>query len=83
MSRAKARELAKTFLERGDPKGALLVIARGRETEDDSGAMPWPLTSGDLELFTQSDLTLISFEDFFDQEDPPVRRFRAHYHKTI
>jgi len=45
--------------------------------------MPWPLTRGDLDLFSQSGLKLISFEDFFDHEDPPVRRFRAHYHKVI
>ena len=63
--------------------GALLVIARGRESADDPGAMPWPLTRGDLELFTQSGLKLISFEDFFDNEDPPVRRFRVQYRKPI
>jgi len=63
--------------------GALLVIARGRESEDDPGAMPWPLTRGDLELSTKSGLKLISFEDFFDQEDPPVRRFRVQYRKLI
>ncbi len=60
--------------------GTLLVIARGREPEDDPGSMPWPLTRRDLELFTQSGqsgLKLISFEDFLDQEDPPVRRFRV------
>src|SRR5215510_10341923 len=61
--------------------GGLLVIARGRESVDDPGAMPWPLTRGDLELFTQSGLKLISFEDFFDNEDPPVRRFRVQYRK--
>jgi len=65
------------------PNGTLLVIARGREPGDDPGSMPWPLTKGDLEHFTKSGLKLISFEDFFDQEDPPVRRFRDHYHKII
>src|SRR5262245_46610795 len=63
--------------------GALLVIARGREPNEDRGSMPWPLTVGDLEPFAQSGLKLISFEDFFDQEDPPVRRFRVQYHKPI
>jgi SAM-dependent methyltransferase len=63
--------------------GSLLVIARGREPHDDPGAMPWPLTKGDLEPFTQSGLKIISFEDFFDQENPPIRRFRVHYHKPI
>src|SRR5262245_47701632 len=63
--------------------GALLVIARGREPNDDPGSMPWPLTVGDLEPFAQSGLKLTSFEDFFDQEDPLVRRLRVQYRKPI
>jgi SAM-dependent methyltransferase len=65
------------------PGGSLLVIARGRAPNDDPGSMPWPLTVSDLEPFAQSGLELISFEDFFDQEDPPVRRFRVQYRKPI
>jgi SAM-dependent methyltransferase len=65
------------------PGGSLLVIARGREPNDDPGSMPWPLTRGDLEPFAHSGLELISFEDFFDQEEPPVRRFRLQYRKPI
>jgi SAM-dependent methyltransferase len=63
--------------------GSLLVIARGREPNDDPGFMPWPLTRQDLEPFTNSGLQLVSFEDYFDQEDPPVRRFRVYYHKIL
>jgi SAM-dependent methyltransferase len=63
--------------------GSFLVIARGREPNDDPGSMPWPLIRGDLEPFAQSGLKLTSFEDFFDQEDPPVRRFRVQYRKPI
>jgi len=65
------------------PGGSLLVIARGREPNDDPGSMPWPLTRGDLKPFAQSGLKLTSFEDFFDEENPPVRRFRVQYCKTI
>jgi SAM-dependent methyltransferase len=65
------------------PGGSLLVIARGREPNDDPGSMPWPLIKDDLEHFVQSGLRLISFEDFFDEEDPPVRRFRVQYRKPI
>ena len=65
------------------PGGSLLVIARGREPNDGQGSMPWPLIKGDLELFVQSGLKLISFEDFFDEEEPPVRRFRVQYRKLI
>jgi SAM-dependent methyltransferase len=65
------------------PGGYLLVIARGREPNDEPGSMPWPLIKGDLELFVQSGLKLTSFEDFFEEEEPPVRRFRVQYRKPI
>jgi SAM-dependent methyltransferase len=63
--------------------GSLLVIARGREPHEDPGSMPWPLTKDDLDLFTESGLQLVSFEDFFDEEEPPVRRFKVQFHKPI
>jgi SAM-dependent methyltransferase len=60
------------------PDGTLLVIARGREPTDPEGAMPWPLTPDELRgLFAT--LTLVRFDDFLDEEDPPVRRLRAEY----
>lgn len=61
------------------PDGKLLVIARGREPGDDPGSMPWPLTRDDLAGFQQLGLIEQSFEDFFDDEQPPVRRFRVLY----
>jgi SAM-dependent methyltransferase len=61
--------------------GRVLVIARGRDPEDPEGQMPWPLTRRDLDEFTQLGLQEESFEDFFDRESPPVRRFRAVYLK--
>lgn len=61
------------------PIGMLLVIARGREPEDDEGKMPWPLPRAELEQFTQHGLSEIVFEDFLDIEIPPVRRFRVEY----
>jgi len=59
----------------------LLVIARGREPEEDRGAMPWPLTRSELAEFEALGLTPILFEDYLDDETPPVRRFRIHYRK--
>ena len=61
------------------PDGTLLVICRGREPGDDPGKMPWPLMKDELELFRQQGLQEISFDDFLDGENPPVRRFRAVY----
>jgi SAM-dependent methyltransferase len=63
------------------PGGTLLVIARARETTDEPGTMPWPLLKDDLSGFASSGLDLVSFEDYFDREQPPARRFRVEYRR--
>ena len=63
------------------PGGALLVIARGRKPDEPEGKMPWPLTKDELSLFKTQGLKEISLEDYVDNEDPPVRRFRAVYRR--
>jgi 2-polyprenyl-3-methyl-5-hydroxy-6-metoxy-1,4-benzoquinol methylase len=64
------------------PGGTLLVICRGRSAEDPSGELPWPLTTQELETFTSAGLRQVHFEDYFDQEEPPVRRFRVEYQRA-
>ncbi len=59
------------------PGGTLLVIARGREPSEPEGAMPWPLTRAEVERLAVAGLAVTSFDDFVDDEQPPVRRFRA------
>jgi len=61
--------------------GTILLIARGREENDPEGSMPWPLTRRELDAFAALGLREKSFEDYFDKESPPVRRFRATYVK--
>ena len=61
--------------------GRILVIARGREEHEDKGQMPWPLTRRELGEFAALGLREESFEDYFDKESPPVRRFRAVFRK--
>lgn len=63
------------------PSGTLLVVARGREPADDPGAMPWPLARRELDRFTAHGLVEVTFEDFFDDEVPPTRRFRVEYRR--
>ena len=65
------------------PGGALLVITRGRDEKDDPGKMPWPLVRDELESFTQYGLAETRFDDYVEAEDPPVRRFRIQYRKTV
>jgi SAM-dependent methyltransferase len=59
------------------PRGVLLLVARGRDLDGDPRAMPWPLTRAEIEAIAENDAHLLSFEDFLDDEAPPVRRFRA------
>jgi SAM-dependent methyltransferase len=63
------------------PGGMLLVIARGREAHEPPGEMPWPLIREELEEFRVHGLRRLAFEEYFDQEDPPVRRFRVEYRR--
>jgi SAM-dependent methyltransferase len=64
------------------PGGELLLISRAREAHEPEGRMPWPLTREELTAFEDAGLSLGRFEDFMDDEDPPVRRFRASYSRT-
>ena len=64
------------------PGGTLLVISRGREPNEPEGKMPWPLTKAEMALFDHQGLKKVSFEDYIDREDPPVRRFRATYRRV-
>jgi hypothetical protein len=63
------------------PGGTLLVIARGREPGEDPGQMPWPLLREELRHFLACGLREVSLEDYLDNEQPPVRGFRAEFRK--
>ena len=61
--------------------GSLLVITRGREERDPPGDMPYPLTKSEILGFEDHGLAVAQFEDYMDNEDPPLRRFRVHFKK--
>ena len=63
------------------PSGKLLLIARARDDAEDPGELPWPLTLTELDAVTGFGLERIAIEDYFDDEVPPVRRFRAVYRR--
>jgi len=65
------------------PGGNLLVICRGRHPAEPGGKMPWPLTRGEVDGFKTHGLIELSFDDFTDNENPPVRRFRAVYQRPV
>ncbi len=77
------RDLRKTAIEKiasfVAPRGTLLVITRGRDADDDPGSMPWPLLRTEINQFKEHGLDEVAFEDYVEQEQPPVRRFRIEY----
>lgn len=61
------------------PGGKLLAIVRGREQHEPEGELPIPLTRAEMNEFVRAGLAEESFEEYFDNEDPPARRFRILY----
>jgi len=63
------------------PSGIIVVIARGREPGEPEGQMPWPITRQEMATFKDVGLTELNFDDYMDNEMPPVYRFRATYQR--
>ena len=61
------------------PGGHLLAIVRGRHLHEPLAESPWPLTRDEMDEFVRTGLTETSFEEYFDNEEPPARRFRSLY----
>ena len=59
----------------------LLVICRGCDAPEANEEIPWPLTPRELAGFGTAGLSQVAFEDFYDQKDPPTRRFRVEYRR--
>ncbi len=72
---------AKAMADMVKPGGTLFAIARGRDAGDPKGEFPWPLLKEELDAFKSAGLREVSFENYMDRENPPVRRFRAEYAK--
>ena len=77
--RAEAIENVASLVRTGG--GELLIVCRGREDGEDEGSLPWPLSHEELTQFEGHGLKRISFENFFDNREPPIRRFRASCRK--
>jgi SAM-dependent methyltransferase len=76
--RAQAMPLLAGFVA---PGATLLVVARGRDAAEPVAQMPWPLSRAELAPLTAAGLEIISFEDYFDTEANPVRRFRVTFRR--
>jgi len=60
------------------PNGRLVVVCRGREDDEETPELPWPLSRRDLSRFQANDLTQTDFQEFWDEEDEQ-RRFVVEY----
>lgn len=60
--------------------GRLFVLCRAREASEPVGEIPWPLTREELDYFVALGLRASSIE-IVEDEDPPVRRFRAFFER--
>ncbi|MBM4118051.1 methyltransferase domain-containing protein [bacterium] len=64
------------------PGGELLVICRGRDPEAaPASGPPYPLTRAELRRLEAAGLSERDALDTFDDETPPVRRFRLRYRR--
>lgn len=61
------------------PGGRLLLLCRGREVHDEPDSLRWSLTRAELQLLPG--LHTRHWEEFFDAETPPQRRFRVEYRR--
>jgi SAM-dependent methyltransferase len=59
--------------------GKLLVVARGRDLEQEIEGPPWPLIKAELKAFKKCGLKEMFLEDYLDSENSPGRHFFAGY----
>lgn len=63
-------------------QGRLLIVTRARDDTEQLEQLPWPMSSRELAYLETCGLRRVSFEDYIERVDPPVRRFRAAYQKA-
>lgn len=63
-------------------RGTLLIVTRARNPEEDPGSLPWPLTKTEVDRFHDFGLETVVFEDYIEQEEQPVRRFRVEFRRA-
>ncbi len=61
------------------PGGRLLIVARGRLDDEEFDPPPWPISSSELDRFSELGFTENLRETFFDKKDPPLRHFLAEF----
>lgn len=62
------------------PGGTLLVLAA--VLTDDEPGPPWPLTRAEVDAFAVDDVRAVLVEELEDDNDPPIRRWRAEFTRS-
>jgi SAM-dependent methyltransferase len=65
------------------PGGSLVVVTRGRDDDEETNEVPWPLSRRDLSRFETHGLKQASFDERPGSEDPPIPRFVVSYSRPI
>ena len=63
--------------------GTLLVICRGRNSNEPAPEIPFPLTKEELNYFKKLGLEQIEMEDYIEAKAIGVRRFRIEYRLKV
>lgn len=61
--------------------GRLLVVTRGREDDEETDELPWPLSRRDLSRFEENGLRQTGFTEMPGTEDTPQVRFVVEYER--
>lgn len=62
------------------PGGRLVVVTYGRNDDEETGVVPWPLSKRDLSRFGENGLREVGFQEVWDEEDEK-RRFIVEYRR--
>ncbi len=62
------------------PGGELIVVARGREDDEEPAELPWPLSRKELSQFKKNGLTEIDFVKIWNEDDEQDRLV-VHYQR--
>lgn len=76
--RSKAIDAVASFVA---PGGELVVVCRGREDDEETEQIPYPLSRRDLSGFKNHGLVEKEFTETIDEEDGDTRRFIIRYER--
>ncbi len=62
-------------------QGALVVVTRGRENDEEPLELPWALSRKDLSQFERNGLKEIHFKEMLGDEEEPIKRFIIEYRR--